>query len=105
MLCCANDKKPADKKVQFSQSGDIILYELDGLFLPVAWEIQVLRKNMSTDRALAFSGPGQEAVLTITDTHESSLCAGAQVTARDSPTDTGRPESEGQTRAARPGHD
>lgn len=96
------NKKPADKKVQFSQRGNVVLF---GLFLPVAWEIQVLRKNTSADRALAFSSPGQEIVLTITDTHQSSLCAGARVTPRDSPTrDAGRPESEATNpnRTARP---
>lgn len=30
------------------------MYELDGLFLPVAWEVRVLRTDLSADRALAF---------------------------------------------------
>lgn len=36
------------------------MYELDGLFLPVAWEVRVLRTDLSADRALAFQALGKK---------------------------------------------
>lgn len=63
------------EKVQFSQRGYIISYELDGLFLPVAWEIQVLRKDRQRCLGVGFSSPGQEVILSITHAHRKAACA------------------------------